>query len=385
MRVFKLILKNTMRHKLRTTLTVLGIAAAITLFGLLRAFISAWHAGVSQAAPDRLITRSKISITFTLPLAQKQKIERIPGVQAVTFGSWFGGYYKDPKDFFAQIAYEGTESFKLYPEFVVDSSALNAFARQRNAAIVGTALMERFGWKVGDAVQLTGMIYPGKWDFVIVGAYSGRTETTDVAQFLFRWDYIDQRMQEVSPMRAGQVGWWVIKIANPSQAASICAAVDKEFDNSADETLTETEAAFQQSFVAMSGTIIFSLEVISLLVIGIVLLVAANTMAMTARERISEYAVLKTLGFGGFHIIGLIAGESLIIACLGGVVGVLLLFPILGGVGAELRAWFPAFLIDPMTYPLAATASIVVGLLAAVFPAWQAMRVSIADGLRRIG
>ena len=245
--------------------------------------------------------------------------------------------------------------------------------------------MGRYGWKIGDAVQLNGMIYPGKWDFVIVGSYSGRTDATDVTQFIFRWDYIDQRMREVSPMRAGQVGWWVIKIDDPGKAASVCTAIDKEFDNSADETLTETEAAFQQSFVAMSGTIIFSLQVISFLVIGIVLLVAANTMAMTARERISEYAVLKTLGFGGFHVIGLIAGESLMIACLGGAVGVVLLFPVLGGVTAALKAWFPAFLIDPLTYPLAATASIVVGLLAAVFPAWQAMRVSIADGLRRIG
>lgn len=385
MRVFKLIFKNTLRHKLRTFLTIMGIAVAIMAFGLLRTFVSAWYAGVTQAAPDRLITRSKISITFTLPLAQKEKIARIPGVEAVTFGTWFGGYYKDPKDFFAQIAFEGPESFTLYPEFIVDTAGLRAFGSERNAAIVGQATMERFGWKVGDAVQLTGMIYPGQWDFVIRGVYTGATDATDISQFLFRWDYIDQRMQQEMPARAGQVGWWVIKIDDPAKAAQISNAVDREFDNSADETLTETEAAFQQSFVAMAGTIIFSLEVISILVIGIILLVAANTMAMTARERISEYAVLKTLGFNGGHILGLVAGESLLIAMLGGGLGLLLMFPLLQGVGAALRAWFPAFPIDPMTYPLAAVSAFAVGILAALFPAWRAIRVSIVDGLRRVG
>jgi len=385
MRVFKLIFKNAMRHKLRTVLTILGIAVAIASFGLLRTVVAAWYAGVTQAAPDRLITRSKISITFTLPIAQKEKIERIPGVEAVTHGTWFGGYYKDPKDFFAQIAYEGPKSFELYPEFIIDTATLRAFATERNAAIIGSALAERFGWEVGDAVTLTGMIYPGEWDFVIRGIYEGRTDATDISQFIFNWDYIEQRMRKEMPARAGQVGWWVIKIDDPAKAAAISEAVDSEFENSTDETLTETEAAFQQSFVAMAGTIVFSLQVISILVIVIILLVAANTMAMTARERISEYAVLKTLGFGGGHIMGLVAGESLLIACLGGGLGLILMFPVIGGVAAGLREWFPAFPIDPMTYPQAAAAAVVVGLLAAVFPAYRAISVSIVDGLRRIG
>jgi putative ABC transport system permease protein len=176
----------------------------------------------------------------------------------------------------------------------------------------------------------------------------------------------------------------VIKIDDPARAATISKAVDAEFENSADETLTETEAAFAQSFVAMAGTIIASLQVISVLVIGVILLVLANTMAMTARERISEYAVLKTLGFGPGRILGLIAGESLLIAGMGGILGLVLLVPILTGVGAALRAWFPAFPVDPRTYPLALGAAVVVGILAAVFPSWRAMRVSIVDGLRRV-
>lgn len=385
MRVFKLIYKNALRHKLRTALTVLGIAVAILAFGLLRTVIAAWYAGVNQSAPDRLITRSRISITFTLPVAQKQKIERIPGVVGVGHGTWFGGIYQDPKNFFAQFAFEDTSMFRLYPEFIVDEGAIDKLANTRNGAIVGIETMARFGWQVGQKIPFTGTIYPGTWDFEIVGTYRGRDETIDDSQFIFNWQYIEQRMLQEWPERAGQVGWYVIKIDDPARAAAISQAVDAEFDNSPDETVTETEAQFQQSFVAMAGTIIFSLQVISVLVIGIILLVAANTMAMTARERISEYAVLKTLGFSGGHILGLIGGESLMIAMMGGVVGMILMFPVLNGVAAALRSWFPVFPIEARTFQLAGLAAFGVGLLAAVFPAWRAIRVSIVNGLRRIG
>jgi putative ABC transport system permease protein len=237
---------------------------------------------------------------------------------------------------------------------------------------------------VGDIVRLQGTIYPGDWDFVIRGIYRGRDEATDTGQFFFNYQYLDQRMQEESQGRAGQIGWWIIKIDDPARAASVSKAVDEQFRNSADETLTETEAAFAQSFIAMSGTIILALQVISFLVIGIILLVAGNTMAMTARERISEYAIMKTLGFGPGPIIGLIAGESLVIAMLGGVVGILLMFPVIGGVGAVLKSWFPAFPITIETFALAGGAAFAVGALAAVFPAWRAIRIPIASGLRRI-
>jgi putative ABC transport system permease protein len=384
MTILPLTLKNAFRHRLRAALTIVGIAVAIVAFGLIRTVIGAWYAGVDQAAPDRLISRNKISITFTLPLAQKEKIEKVPGVEGVTFGTWFGGTYKDPKNFFAQFAMEGARSFTFYPEILLDPGVLEAFEAERNAAIVGTALATRFGWKVGDVVRLTGTIYPGDWDFVIRGIYRGRDETTDVGSFYFRWDAIEQRLQQEWPERAGYVGWWVIKIDDPAQAVSISQAVDRLFENSSDETLTETEAAFQQSFVAMSGTIILSLQIISVLVIGVILLVAANTMAMTARERVSEYAVLKTLGFGGGRIFGLIAGESVAIAALGGVLGLLLLFPVLRGLGAVLRAYFPAFPIAPQTFVLGAAIAVFVGLAAAIFPYWRAMSLPIALGLRRV-
>jgi putative ABC transport system permease protein len=384
MAILRLVLRNALRHKLRTALTAGGIGAALLAFGLLRTVISAWYAGVDQAAPDRLVTRSRISITFTLPVSQKEKIEKVPGVLGVTHGCWFGGVYKDPKEFFAQIALENAETFDFFPEYIVDPEALRAFAAERNAAIVGETLVSRFGWKIGDVVRLKGTIYPGDWDFVIRGIYRGRDEETDTGQFFFNYQYIDQRMREDAPVRAGQIGWWVIKIDDPSRAAAISKAVDDLFRNSADETLTETEAAFAQSFVAMAGTIILALQVISFLVVGIILLVAANTMAMTVRERTSEHAVLRTLGFGPGRLIGLIAGESLMIAALGGVVGILLMFPVLSAVGSALRSWFPAFPITVRTFAMAGAAAFMVGALAAVFPVWRALSLPIASGLRRV-
>lgn len=385
MRIFKLIFRNALRHKLRTALTILGIGVAVLLFGLVRTFIAAWYAGVEQSAPDRLITTSKINITFTLPLAQKQKIERIAGVEQVGHGTWFGGTYQDPKNFFAQFAFENSDMFRMYPEFILDSATITAWNAQRNAVIVGTETMERFGWTVGQTVPLKGTIYPGDWDFVIVGTYSGRTELTDDTQFIFHWDYIDQRLQQEWPERAGQVGWWVVKLDDAGRATAVSKAIDAEFDNSADETLTQTEAQFQQSFVAMSGTIILVLQVISGLVIGIVLLVAANTMAMTARERISEYAVLKTLGFTPWHLVGLIGGESVLIASLGGVTGLLMMFPIIKGIAVAMRSWFPIFPIETGMLIVACVSVIVVGALAAIIPAARAIRISIVDGLRRVG
>ena len=202
MRLLRLIFGNALRHKLRTALTILGIGVAVLLFGLVRTFIAAWYAGVEQSAPDRLITTSKINITFTLPLAQKQRIERIPGVQQVGHGTWFGGIYQDPKNFFAQFAYENSDIFRMYPEFIIDSATIKAWDAQRNAVIVGEETMARFGWTVGQTVPLTGTIYPGDWDFVIVGTYKGRTELTDDSQFIFHWDYIDQRQQQEQSTRS---------------------------------------------------------------------------------------------------------------------------------------------------------------------------------------
>lgn len=385
MKIIWLAAKNAFRHKLRTGLTILGLAVAVMAFGLLRTVIDAWYSGAEAAAPDRLIARNAVNIIFPLPLSYRDQIAKVPGVEKVSYAYWFGAYYVDPKNFFANFAIDHTNYFDLFPEFVFDSAALAAFKSEKTAAICGQLLADRFGWKVGDRVRLVGTIFPGTWDLHLVGIYRGRKKSTDESGLFLRWDMVDENLRATVPSRASHVGWYVMKITNPNEAVSVSKAVDALFKNSLAETLTETEEAFQLSFIAMSSAIISGLQLVSYLIIGIILLVLANTMAMTARERISEYAVLKTLGFRGRHLVGLIAGESFFIAFAGGVLGAVLIFPMAGGFAQAMKNWFPVFEVKTLTVVWAGVFALVVGGLASVFPILRATRVSIVDGLRVVG
>jgi putative ABC transport system permease protein len=382
MKVFKLIARNALRHKLRTFLTILGLALAVMAFGLIRTFISAWYAGAQASAPDRLITRSLISIIFTLPLAYEEQLTKIDGVKEVAYANWFGGIYVDPKNFFAQYAVEHEDFFDIYPEFIVPSEQMEAFKGERSAAIVGRRLADRFGWKLGDKISLIGTIFPGDWDFVIRGIYTGRDEVTDETAFIFRYDYLDERMKLETPGRAGQVGWYVIKISDPGRSSEISAAIDARFKNSLAETITETEKEFQMSFIQMASAIIIGLRIVSYLIIGVILLVLANTMAMTARERTSEHAFLRTLGFRKFHLVGLILGESLAMAFAGGLIGIGLMTMVAKVVAVAISQFFPVFKADLLTYFVCLAIAIAVGLAASLFPIQRATRIKIVDGLR---
>ena len=382
MKLLKIISRNTFRHWLRSGLTILGLAITVMAFIIIRTTIDAWYAQAEAASPNRLITRHAVSLTFFLPLAYEQKIREVEGVTDVSHASWFGAVYIEPQNFFAQFAVAPDNYLQMYPEFVIDSSEMAAWRTERNAAIVGVKLADRFGWKIGDRVQLTGTIFPGDWDFVIRGMYTGAKENTDENAFFFRWDYLDERLRKESPMRSGYVGTFAIEIDDPEQAAVISERVDALFQNSAYETKTETEEAFNLSFVAMASAIITGLKAISIMVIGVVMLVLGNTMAMTARERVSEYAVMKTIGFRPWHIVGLIFGESLFMAALGGAIGLAIALPIAHLVQIALSTFFPVFGIKIATLGYALLAAMIVGLLAAIFPTMKAVRTPIVDGLR---
>ncbi|MBD3402270.1 FtsX-like permease family protein [candidate division GN15 bacterium] len=384
MRLLKIIYRNTLRHWLRTSLTVLGLAIAVVAFIVIRTTIDAWYAQSEAASPDRLITRHAVSLTFFLPLAYENRIQDVEGVKAVSHATWFGGVYVEPKNFFANFAIDHTKYLDLYPEFVLEPAERDAFMQERNAAIVGRNLADRFGWQVGDRITLTGTIFPGDWELVIRGIYTGAKENTDESTMMFRWDYIDERLRREVPARAGYVGTFVVQVDDPQEAAVVSEKIDALFQNSLAETKTETEEAFNLSFVAMAGSIVLGLKAISILVIGIFMLVLGNTMAMTARERVSEYAVMKTLGFRPLHIVGLIFGESLFIAALGGALGIALSFPLGGLVKTMLSNFFPVYTIAFWTVVFAGLIAFVVGLLAAVFPTVKAVRTSIVDGLRII-
>ncbi len=383
--IFKILIRNAFRHKLRTFLTVCGMAIAILSFGLLRTVVDAWYIGVEASSATRLVTRNSISLVFRLPLSYRDTIRRIEGVETVSYGNWFGGYYIDRKDFFANFAVEPRSYLELYPEYVIPDDHRVKFISNRKGCLVGKKLAERFGWSVGDIITLTGTIFPGKWDFLLCGIYEGREKNIDETLFFFHWDYLNESIKKNLPASANHVSFYIIGIENPYIAAKTSAAIDSSFKNSLAETLTETEKAFQMGFVAMSEAIIKAIQLVSLIVIFIILAVVANTMGMSVRERIGEYAVFKTLGFRAWQITLLIIGESMVITMSGGLTGILLTFPAAMGFSMAVGKFFPVFNITWETMYLDLAVSVAVGFAAGLFPAYRAVTVRIAEGLRRIG
>jgi putative ABC transport system permease protein len=379
-----LALRNAFRHRLRTLLTLFGLVIAIVAFGLLSTVVDAWYAGANAASNARLITRNAVSLVFPLPLAYRQKIRQVEGVKEISITSWFGGIYQEPKNFFPQFAIEAASYLALYPEYVLDEAQLSAFLHDRKGCIVGHKLAAQYGFKLGDTVQLKGTIYPGEWSFVVRGIYHGREEKTDVSQFLFHWDYLNETVKQRYPRRSNQVGVYVVGIDDPGRAAEIAGNIDREFKNSYAETLSETEKAFQLGFVSMTEAIVVAIRIVSYLVIFIILAVMANTMAMTVRERTAEYATLKALGFGPATVAALIYVESLTLAVLGGGLGIALTFPIAKAFGKAMGTLFPVFTVSAETVALQAACALLVGLISACWPAWHAQRVKIVEGLRSV-
>jgi putative ABC transport system permease protein len=385
MYILKLVWKNAFRHRLRTFLTIVGIAIAILAFGMLRTLINGWYSGVEASSASRLVTRNAISLVVFLPIAYKDRIRQIEGVKTVAYATWFGGVYIDEKNFIPIFAVEMENYLKLYPEFVLPERQLTEVMRDRKACVVGRKLAERYGWKIGDTIPIKGKVFPGTWEFVLRGIYRGKEKNTDETQMFFHWNYLNETMKKTIPRRADQVGIFMVGVANPSLAAEVGEAIDRNFRNSLAETKTETEKVFQLGFLSMVDAIIVAIQLVSLVVIVIIMAVVANTMAMTARERIGEYAVFKTLGFGSLHIGGLIFGESLIISLTGCALGVVLTFPAATAFGKELSNYFPVFNVEMSTIYLDVAAALIMGIVAALFPAWRAIHIRIADGLRQIG
>lgn len=385
MQILKLIFKNAFRHKLRTFLTITGISIAILSFGLLRTVVNSWYAGVEASAANRLVIRNAISLVFPLPISYKDKIRQIQGVTNVSYGNWFGGIYIDEKNFFANFAVEPESYLKLYPEYVVPPDQQAAFLRDRKGFLAGLKLAEKYKWKIGDTVVLKGTIFPGEWDFVLRAIYKGRNKNVDETQFILHWDYLNESLKKTNIRRADQVGFYLIGISTPAVASDVSGAIDNTFKNSLAETLTETEKAFQMSFISMTEAIVVAIQLVSFVVILIIMAVMANTMAMSARERLGEYAVLKTLGFGGGYIAALIFGESLLISSAGGLLGIILTFPAAKAFGEAMNQFFPIFNVSVSTIYMDIAASAVVGITAAIIPTFRAVSIRIADGLRRIG
>lgn len=386
MELLKLLLRNTLRHKLRSLLTIAGVGVAVLAFALLQTVVAAWYAGVEASAANRLITRHAVSFVFTLPLAYRDRIAQVPGVNRVTFASWFSGVYIDKNQFFARLAVDSDSFFDVYPEFLIDKAQFEIFQRERNACIIGIDIAKRYNLKIGDIMQLEGDVYPGQWDFVVRGIYRPRDQITDPATMMFHYKYLDERVRQEMPQRAGEIGWYIVRIDDPDRSAAISEEIDKLFANSRAETKTETERAFQQSFLSAASAVITAMNLMSFVIIGIILLVVANTMIMSARERTHEFAVLKALGFSGGQLFFLIAGESLILSLLGSAFGLgTTFFAVESFQNALPKGWFPVFYIKPETVMIGVFAGLTVGIVAALLPLRRVLTTRIAEGLRYVG
>jgi len=379
MKYKSLIIANLFRKKLRTTLTIGSFAVALFLFGLLVVVHGAFNQGVDVAGADRLDVINKTSIIQPLPYSYRDQILRIPGVKAITYDNWFGGVYQDEKNFFPQFAIDPENQRVVFPEFVIPDDQWKAFLEDREGAIAGSGIAKRFGWKVGDRIPIKGAIYPGDWEFNIRGIYNGSRDNDDLTQFWFHYKYLDERRQ----YGKGVVGWYTVKLDTPDDGTGVAKTIDTMFANSPYETKTETEKALATDFAKQFGNIGFLISAVGSVVFFTLLLVTGNTMAITVRERIGELAVLKAVGFNDRFVLFLVLGESLLIAAIGGAIGLALCKLMTLG-GDPTHGFLPFFYLPGPMILLGFGVALAVGVLAGILPATSAMRLRVVDALRRV-
>ncbi|HET9251691.1 MAG TPA: FtsX-like permease family protein [Candidatus Eisenbacteria bacterium] len=381
MRFFRLIAAHLTRSKRRTFLTVSSIALALFLFCTLRTVMTSLDAGIRASDDTRLVVRHAASLVFPLPLAYAQRLEQVPGVQRVGYGNWFGGYYQDPKNQFTQFAVDGPSLFDIYPELLMEPSQREAFLAEQTACIAGKTLVDKYGWKLGDVIPITGTIYPGEWRLTLRGIYKAATPDQDENAIFFHWKYVNEAMPQG---RKDFVGIYWLKVASPGDAPSVSAAVDAIYENSPQPTKTETEKAFQAGFIQMMGNVSLLLTILGSAIVFAILLVTLNTMMMAARERTTEIAILKTLGFTDGLVLRIVAAEALIVSLAGGILGCGLAFLIFRRVDFTAGGMFPNFRVLPETVGWGLLVALGMGLASGLVPALTAARLQIAGALRKV-
>jgi putative ABC transport system permease protein len=380
MKFLGLIRANLFRKKIRFILTIGSFAVALFLFGVLAVVRMAFSGGVDIAGADRLVVINRTSIIQPLPLAYADKIRRISGVKELTYANWFGGVYQDERNFFAQFAMDVDNWRKVYPEFDIPEDQWQNFVKDRQGAIAGAATAKRFGWKVGDRIPIKGTFLSGVWEFNLDGIYHGTRQADDETQFWFHWKRLDE---QVPAQYKSHVGWYTVKVEHPDDAVRVSKAIDSEFSNSPFETHTDTEKAFAAGWVKQFGNIEFLIMAIGGVVFFTLLLVTGNTMAIAVRERTGELAVLKAVGYSDRFVLLFVLFESLLIALIGGALGLGLakLFT-LGG--DPTRGLLPFFVLPGKAIVSGLGITLAVGAASGVIPAIGAMRLRVVDALRRV-
>jgi len=371
---------NLRRKKIRTLLTAGSFVVAFFLFGLLAAIGYGFRQGIDAAGADRLVVIGRTSIIQPLPLAYMARMQRLPGIQDVAHSTWFGGVYQDPKNFFPQFAIVPEDWRRMYPEYVVDEAQWRDFLADRQGCVVGAKLAARFGWKIGDHVPMKapGYLGGGGWDFNVRAIYRGTRPDADETQFWLRHDYL---YEKAPPYWRGIVGWYVVRVAHPDQAVAVAKAIDAEFANSTSETRTQTESAFAAAFVNQIGNIEFLIRAIGSIVFFTLLLVTGNTMAIAVRERTNELAVLKAIGYTDRFVLGLVLAESVLIALVGGALGLWLAH---GLAARDITQGLILLYLPASALALGLLIAIGTGVLAGLLPALGAMRLGVIDALRRV-
>jgi putative ABC transport system permease protein len=382
MKFARIIWANLLRKKVRLLLTIGSFAVALFLFVFLAVVRDAFNRGADVASADRLVVINRTSIINPIPLSYRDKILRIPGVKAVTHNNWFGGIYIEEKNFFPQFVIDPENQRTVVSELVVPDDRWKAFLNDRQGAIAGAKLAERFHWKIGDRIPIKTTFYGGaSWEFNLVGIYHGNKPQSDETQFWLQWDYFEEKVPERDK---GRIGWYVLRIDNPDDAPRISQAIDDEFANSPFETKTQAESAFAANWVKQFGNIQRLIVSIGVVVFFTLLLVTGNTMAISVRERTSELAVFKAIGYSDRSVLFFVLAEALTIALIGGLLGMLLAIVAVPGLAAALNGLLPSIVLAPKMLVFGLVVAIFTGFLSGFLPGMNAMHLRIVNALRRV-
>ena len=383
MKFRRLIFANLFRKKVRLTLTIGSFAIALVLFTFLAVVYSAFNRGIDIAGADRLVIENRVGLMMTMPISYADQVRAIPGVKSVTNDHWFGGVYQDEKNFFPQFVIDPENHLKVYPEFIVPEDQWSNFVKDQQGAVVGAKTAERFHWKVGDRIPIRNSIYgPTKtWEFNLDGIYHTKNAEGDESQFWLQWKNFDENVPALVKSTAG---WYILRLDSPDDAVRVAKAIDAKYSNSSWETKTETESAFQAGFAKQFGNIEFLIVSIGSVVFFTLLLVTGNTMAISVRERTAELAVLKAIGVTDGTVLFLVLGEAMLIAFVGGVLGLLLAWAAIPGISAALTGLLPPLLLSKPMLGLGLAFAIFVGMVSGVLPGVGAMRMRVVNALRRV-
>ena len=380
-----LIRRNLFRHKLRASLMATCIITAFAIFGVLASIEHSVDAGQDLAAADRLVVVNKISFSQPLPIAYVDRVRAVEGVQQVTHVNWFGGYYQDPKNFLVALAVDPVTYLDVYGnELDLSPEARQSFIHERTGALVGETMAKRWGWKVGDHVPIGNNVFMQKngshtWDFTIVGIFKGKKPEVDTNLMVFQYDYFDA----ARAFGQGQIGWMVLRTASPAVNDHVARTIDQMFANSAYETSTDTEKALNKAFVAQFGNIKLIMVVVVGAAFATILMIVGNTLMMSVRERTREIGVLKSLGFPPSRILCLVLGESVLLALLGGLQGLMWAEVFMISVRDSVRGILPNISLSPDIVLTGLALMLGFGIVTGLIPALNAMRLRIGTALGR--